>query len=469
MALSTRGKLSIAAWLESHTDFRLPSRAANLEGALSKLDDPQTKSARPFGKNAQAETKPTKSYLAQCEQLQRYFKLGLYFLFAVTFLLGLLAVPPAFAVSSSGKVNIFWLLIVMLGFHGLNLIIWLIGMLALGNNTRQSKGVLLTSLIFINNKISKHSNINTDASSAFWHWQCPAHSNKWLLSAISHTAWFSYLLAGFLMTLLLLLTNQVNFVWETTLLGDQQFLWITQQLSALPHWLGISVPNQLDILASRVDMVSQTASTRQHWATLLLASIMLYGVLPRLLLSILSVVMYRIKRLTLPKNTQEQAIERRYKEQSEARVVDKERVVPSPASVNKATHSENPVIQPLDAHALGQIWGLFEWSQAIPESLYGAEEQMVLNDATQQQAFLQATYHKPLYLLVDGTHSPDRGSRRFLSQAVSAHPNVSLVIREHADEGDEGKSTSLFVDAWLRTGLEAGIHPDSIFRFAEEE
>lgn len=459
MSLSKRGKLSIAAWLESNTDFRLPSRAANLESALNKLDDPQHK----IEKSSQTEAKPTKSYLAQCEQLQRYFKRGLYLLFALTFVLGLLAVPPAFAVSSSGKVNIFWLLIVMLGFHGLNLVIWLVGMTALGTNTGQSKGVLLTSLIFVNNKISKHSNINTDASSAFWHWQCPAHSNKWLLSAISHTAWLSYLLAGFLMTLLLLLTNQVNFVWETTLLDDQQFLWITQQLSVLPHWLGISVPNQVDILASRVDIVSQSASTRQHWATLLLASLMLYGVLPRLLLSVFSVVMYRLKRLTLPKTTQEQAIERRYKEQRESQVIDREKEQQNGHPSAKSSHSNT--IKPLDKSALSQTWGLFEWSQAIPDSLYGAQEKQLLNDAEQQQAFLHTDYQASIYLLVDGEHSPDRGSRRFFSQAIKAHPDLSLVI---SDTLTDEKNT-LFADAWLRTGLEAGIHPDRVFSLAEKE
>lgn len=445
--LSQRAQLSIAAWLESNTQFRLPNQAANLKGALQSL------SALP----------QEKSYLAQAEQLRRYFMRGLLLLFALTFVLGLLAVPPAFAVSASGKVNIFWLLIVMLGFHGINLAIWFIGMLALGRSSNQSKGIVLSTLIFLNQKISKYSHINTDTSSAFWHWQCPAHSNRWLLSTISHTAWLSYLLAGFLMTLLLLLTNQVNFVWETTLLDDQQFLWLTQQLSILPNLLGITVPNQVDILASRVDIISQSASTRQHWASLLLASLILYGVLPRLLLGVISLLMYRLKRVTLPKTTQEQAIERRYQEHANSHIIDKETL--DKAKTQRHTSASNAHQQVrltvLPQEAFSQVWGLFEWSQAAPTCLAGASLVTMLNDASQQHAFLATPHPQPMYILVDGEHSPDRGSRRFLLNAITSHPDVSLVIAN-------GQSAPFATD-WQRTGLESGIHPERLFRLMDDK
>lgn len=434
--LSQRAQLSIAAWLESNTEFQLPNRAANLDGALKSLST----------------TPPEKSYLVQAEQLKCYFNRGLYLIIALTFILGLLAVPPAFAVSASGSVNIFWLLIIMLGVNGCNLAAWLIGMLAIGRNTRSTKGWLLNTLIFVNQKISKHSHINTDTSSAFWHWQCPAHSNRWLLSAISHTAWLSYLFAGFLMTLLLLLANQVNFVWETTLLDDQQFLWLTQQLSILPNALGITVPDQIDIFASRVDIISQTTSTRQHWANLLLASLLLYGVLPRFLLSVFSIAMYRLKRLTLAKTTQELAIERRYQEQTNSQILDPETVIPI---INDHTILASKTLPPVSSTALGHVWALFEWSSTIPNSLGGADSVTTLNDATQQQTFLTAQYSLPIYILVDGRHSPDRGSRRFFINAVKAHPELSLVIT--CDD------QAVFAEDWQRTGLESGIRPTHFF------
>ncbi|REG82413.1 DUF2868 domain-containing protein [Marinomonas pollencensis] len=442
--LSLRARLSVAAWLESHTDFRLPHQAANLDSALQALNN----------------TPKEQSYLVQVTQLARYFQRGLWLIFALTFVLGLLAVPPAFAVSASGTVNIFWLLIVLLGFHGVNLLIWFIALLALGRGATRSKGILLGSLILISNKIGKYSHINSLSSTAFWHWQCSKHSNPWLLSAISHTAWCCYLFAGFLMTLLLLLTNQVNFVWETTLLGEQQFLWLTQQLSVLPNLLGIAVPDQVDILASRIDIVSQAPNTRQHWANLLLASLILYGVLPRFLLGLFSVFMYRLKRLTLPKTTQELAIERRYQEQSRSQILDKEKLNKDAQDqhLNASGLHQQSCLSAIPNASLNNTWGLFEWSQPIPERLTGVQDRCVLNDASQQQDFLAASHPQPVYILVDGEHSPDRGSRRFLLSLCASFPDASLVI-----------TNGSFSNAWQRTGLESGIRPDQLFTLQDDK
>lgn len=440
MALPQRAKLAIAAWFETNTDFRLPNRAANLDNALESL----------------ANTPSTKSYLVQCEQLDRYFTRGVYLLIGLTFVLGLLAVPPAFAVSVSGKVNIFWLLIVLLGLHALNLVVWLIGMLALGRYPNHSPGFLLGSLIFINQKISKHSQINTDASTAFWHWQCPPHSNRWLFSTLSHGAWLSYLSAGFLMTLLLLLTNQVNFAWETTLLSEHQFFWLTQQLSIIPEWFGIPVPNQLDLFASRVDVISQTASTRQHWASLLLASLVFYGMIPRLILCALSFALYRFKRLTLPKTAQERGIERRYQTLEKSQILDAD-------NAHKSNNTDLALgsLSPLEASAFQAAWGLYEWSQAIPKALSQANPAMLINNAEQQTAFLSLHAQEGIYLLVNGQISPDRGSRRFLTQAAQHHPDLHVVIAS--------EQTSLFAEEWQRVGLESGAHANHFHALMAQE
>ena len=189
-----KAKLALAAWLETHTEFRLSTHASDLTSALKELE---------------ASPKST-SYLAQFTQLKRYFNRGILGLLIVSLLLGFMAVPPAFATGQSNQVNIFWLFIILLGFHALNFVVWFVTMMATMKQQTEIKGMLLSLLIFLNQKISKHSHINTDVSAAYIHWQCPAHSNKWLISSLSHGAWGCYLLAGWVMTLLLLLTNQVT-------------------------------------------------------------------------------------------------------------------------------------------------------------------------------------------------------------------------------------------------------------------
>ena len=431
-------KLALAAWLETHTEFRLTAHANDLPSALKEL-----------------ETSPKSiSYLAQFTMLKRYFNRAILGLLIVSLLLGFMAVPPAFATSQSNQVNIFWLFIILLGFHALNFVVWFVTMMATMKQPTESKGILLSLLIFLNKKISKHSHINTDVSAAYLHWQCPAHSNKWLISSVSHGAWSCYLWAGWVMTLLLLLTNQVNFVWETTLLSDDAFLQLTQALSIIPQWFGIALPNQLDILASRVDLISQTAATRQHWANFLLASILIYGVLPRLIFTIICLGMYHFKRATQPLSTQEKIIQNRYRQQeSQSRnVLDADHHKAASSSMN-SNAARNEV---LADSVFSQHWALFEWSHTKPEYLSNARSLSLLNSREEQDNFLASSNDEPIYILVNAEQSPDRGTRRFFSRASMTYPSLLMVI-----SGDEN---ARFSEDWQRLARETRLHSTQLKR-----
>lgn len=433
-----RAKLALAAWLETHTQFRLSAHASDLTSALAALD-----------------TQPqANSYSAQFSRLKRYFNRIILGVLAVSFLLGLIAVPPAFATSQSNQVNIFWLFIILLGFHALNVALWFVTMMATMNQRNEGKGFLLGLLIFLNKKVSKHSHLEDDISAAYLHWQCPAHSNKWLISSISHGAWGCYLLAGWIMTLLLLLTNQVNFVWETTLLSDQAFIHLTQTLNVIPQWFGISLPNQLDILASRVDLISQNASTRQHWANFLLASIMIYGVLPRVLFMLISLGMYHFKRATQPLGTQERIIKNRYsRQESQNRtILDNDHHASSTLQGN--AHDEN--MSTLPDSAFLQHWALFEWSGLKPNYLSSARSLSFLNSREEQDRFLDASSQSPTYILVDGEQSPDRGSRRFFTRVSASYSSLYMVIC-----GDEHAT---FIEDWQRLARETHLPSTQILR-----
>ena len=433
-----RAKLALAAWLETHTKFRLPAHASNLPSALEVLD-----TSSEFSR-----------YSAQFARLKRYFNRVIVGVLAVSFLLGLMAVPPAFATGQSNQVNIFWLFIILLGFHALNVAVWCVTMMATMNQRSESKGFLLGLLIFLNKKISKHSHLEEDITAAYLHWQCPAHSNKWLISSISHGAWGCYLLAGWIMTLLLLLTNQVNFVWETTLLSDQAFIQLTQTLNVIPQWFGLSLPNQLDILASRVDLISQNASTRQHWANFLLASIMIYGVLPRLTFMLISLGMYHFKRATQPLGTQERIIKNRYsRQESQSRaIMDHDHNAAS--TLQGRPHGEH--INTLPDSAFSQHWALFEWSGSKPNYLSTARSLSFLNSREEQDRFLDTPSQEPTYLLVDGEQSPDRGSRRFFARVSGSYSSPYMVIC-----GDEHAT---FIEDWQRLARETHLPSTQILR-----
>jgi len=407
---SRNEKLALAAYLESHSDLTLPAHANHLDQALQALD-------QPIAVNAS-------SYTEQYARLKRYFTNGILVLMLLSFVIGLVITPSSFLLNESKHINIYWLLLTLLGFHLINLFLWLGSLIWLHlKPSRNNSPFLLAALTFLLHKISHWLAIEVQVSKAFWHWQNPAKSQTWLASSLSHGAWLSYLCAGLLMTTLLLLTNQVSFIWETTLLSDSRFLALTQWLSSPLTWLGLDLPTHADILSSRIDQILQSQATRQHWANFLLGSVIMYGILPRLLLLMMCMAMYRLKRVTRKRSPQEDIILNRYthQERQQKRIIDPDH---HQRHKTQSKPSKTWSICQVEADSL---WGLFEWSDDIPAPLIQANTQ-VLNDQTQQQAFLSLAPQQTTYLLVSNTHSPDRGTTRFLSRLARQQPHLQMVL-----------------------------------------
>lgn len=432
MSLSTyRAKLALAAELETHNKFRLSPHADNLTTALEELDSVPN----PI------------SYGAQLERLTRSFNRLVFGLLILAFLLGFLAVPSAFATTVSNQVNIFWLLLVLLGFHTLNFTLWMVTFMASIMRTSNSQGLLLSLFLYANTKVGQYTKIEATVSTAYLRWQCPIQANKWLVSGLSHGAWGSYLFAGWLMTWLLLLTNQVNFVWETTLLSDDAFIQLTQALSSVPQWFGVAVPNSFDILASRIDQDSQTSDTRQHWANLLLASIFFYGVLPRLFFALLCTGLYVVKRAAQPLSIQEKIIQNRYyQSENQQRVM----VDADHAHHTTTSLSGDQDTQPtLPNDAFYYPWALFEWSTEKPLFLMSVGDVIPLNNREQQDQFLATPNDDPVYIVVDATQSPDRGCRRFFTRVRCVYSSVYIVITD--------AENMRFADDWQRLAREVDV------------
>ncbi|MCE7766728.1 DUF2868 domain-containing protein, partial [Pseudomonas putida] len=72
--------------------------------------------------------------------------------------------------------------------------------------------------------------------------------------------------------------------WETTILGADTFVALTQALGALPALLGFRVPDVAMIRASG-DSQPALELARQAWAGWLLGVLLAYGIVPRLLLA----------------------------------------------------------------------------------------------------------------------------------------------------------------------------------------
>lgn len=123
---------------------------------------------------------------------------------------------------------------------------------------------------------------------------------RWALSAMAHLFWVVYSLAALVVLVLLFSVAQYDLSWGTTLLSDESVVGLISALAWLPANLGLIDPPRADwILAGREG--HQPGSTRAEWASFLLALVLVYGLLPRLFLAVLSALLafFGLRRLHL--------------------------------------------------------------------------------------------------------------------------------------------------------------------------
>ena len=199
----------------------------------------------------------------------------------------------ALASADGVTVNFFWLLASLLGLHGLSFVVWLVLMVAAPR--RGGGGVLGGAVLWLWRQVAERVGggrarlAAIQALAARWG---RGRAGRWLASGLSHGLWCGYLLGAVLMTLVLLSAQRYTFVWETTILDEAAYVWLTDTLAAVPALLGIAVPDRAAIVAARWPGSAQ-AGHEIAWSSLLIAALVLYGLLPRLLALAASVALAR--------------------------------------------------------------------------------------------------------------------------------------------------------------------------------
>ncbi|OFJ45157.1 hypothetical protein BJN42_01490 [Pseudomonas koreensis] len=186
----------------------------------------------------------------------------------------------AFAALGQTPVNVFWALGSLLGINLILLLSWALGLIFAGEH-----GATLGRLwLWLSEKFAR------DAKAA----QLPPalllllqrkKLNRWALGALVNGLWLLAMLSALILLLTLMATRRYGFVWETTILGADTFIHVTQALGYLPALLGFNVPTEEMIRASGAGALD-IESARQAWATWLVGVLVVYGVLPRLLLAL---------------------------------------------------------------------------------------------------------------------------------------------------------------------------------------
>ncbi|SEQ85178.1 Protein of unknown function [Nitrosomonas sp. Nm51] len=219
---------------------------------------------------------------------QQFMRAGWVCLIAAV-ILGCLAAGNA--VSALHTLNIYWLLSVLLGFHVLSLILWFIG-IAL-NVQGLSSGVAAQLAGWWPFRKKEKDTAESLARLAWWESCLTGTVGKWRISVLTHQFWLSYLAAGLLLLILLMLAKQYNFIWGTTLLPEHSLPRLTESLGQPLTLVGLEIPDSQQIAASRMGVIKQDAQTRSAWAQFLIGVLLIYGLLPRLLLLAFSALMLK--------------------------------------------------------------------------------------------------------------------------------------------------------------------------------
>lgn len=327
----------------------------------------------------------------------------------------------AFAALGDGRgpVNVFWALGSLLGLNLLMLLLWLLSLPVM----QGSGGALGRIWLWLSAKLARDAGAAQLAPALLVLLQ-RGRLSQWGIGMLSHGLWLLALASALVMLLLLLATRRYDFVWETTLLSADAFVALTRGLGALPATLGFPVPTLEIIRASGEGAVAAEAA-RRAWSGWLLGVLVLYGLLPRLLLSVLCWWRWRrgLAGLVLdPELPGYSLLRERLLPSSERLALDQAPPVPAPVSPAR----------PLAAAAGGavvvgiEIDDRYPWPPPLPASVLNAG---VVDSREQRRALLDAlAMHPPARLLIacDPRRSPDRGTLNLLAELARTAAAVKV-------------------------------------------
>lgn len=258
----------------------------------------------------------------------------------------------------------------------------------------------------------------------------------WVFGAISHALW-AIAFGLVLVTLLLLFSFQAfQLTWETTILDAQFFERFLHITGWLPGQLGFAVPSQALIHAP------PSASGSQAIAWWLLASALLYGLLPRVVALGVCLAVWRSRASRLALDTREpyfRQLVARLAAMTPAPVVDAEHAAPRPAS--PSFHARAPG---QGAHTVLITFELPDEFAGPPPELLALADQAhtVRGSMGERLALLGALTAAPgadALVLCSAAASPDRGAERFLRQIAEQTARCALLPLSLEAAGSDNK------------------------------
>jgi len=378
-------------------------------------DGEANRRARALGGDLAARIEQRALLLAERDgQLQAlwHWRQGAHLALAALLLLALLSgAGLALAALGDGQrpVNVFWALGSLLGLDLLLVLGWALGLLLAGD----SGGALGRLWLWLSEKLARDAQAAQLAPALLLLLQ-RRRLGRWGLGVLVHGWWLLALLAALLTLLALLVTRRYGFVWESTLLGGETFIALTQAVGALPALLGFSLPDA-ELIRASGDSALTSEAARHSWAGWLLGVLLVYGLLPRLLLMLLCLWRWRRGCAALQLDVELPGYG-----------LLRERLQPSSERLGVCDAAPARLHQPpAGSHALESQGALLvaveldprrPWPPALPQGIGDAG---VIDSREQRQRLLEQLSRFPparLAIACDPRRSPDRGSLALLGE-----------------------------------------------------
>lgn len=381
-------------------------------------------------------------------------------LIVVAYIFGLAAATQLLN-SEERLVNFYGVLIALLGLNTLGLLLWFISLLFKDQ---------LSPVMSLWKKLqqrfalkSEGSLLNQSAVSAWLELMTKA-VGRWYFYAIQHAYWVSFLLGALSSLLLSLSTLQYQFIWETTILPKEFFVQLTHWIAWLPAQFGLSLPDAATVLVSEGTPSEADAS---RWAMLLVFVVLCYGVLPRLVLLLLSALQFlRLKKQWQPDfslsyyRVLQQRLQKNY-----TQVIDDDK---EKQSLNNLPQWQDTQIK-AQRHSCILALEMAELPAIWPPLLVANEDLVhdlgLVNNRPSLEAVTEHLKNNKQGDVIVVCHLdtvPDRGVVRQLKKIIDAGEcSVKLVLDHQHDKLALDQVEQRYAD-WLRAAISAGLQQSDV-------
>lgn len=359
----------------------------------------------------------------------------------------------AFGVMGNGlaPVNVVWALGALLGVNLIMLVFWL------GSLSMSPGELSLGNLWYwLSTRVGGRDTLQLAQSFALI--SSRSGISRWWMAVVTHLMWTSLATGAFAGLLLALSLRSYVFVWETTILPASLFNTLVQGLGWLPAQLGFAIPDAAAVIAAGEPgsaWAGQEGPQRRAWAGWLCGTLLVYGLLPRLLLLIGS--SWQLKkglddfRLDIHHADWSRLSARLSPVGQSVGVIDAEQPAESlAAQYGQRAHAAvgAPVII---AFELSDqiVWPAPEFSDFHQESVVSRQQR------TNTLALLDQSPPHALLLVCDSAQTVDRGSLSWLSHASGRALHVAVLL---AGDGPESRR-----QLWRQQLQTLGILSSSVF------